>query len=51
MEKKLIFYLRNLIHNGGSDLHLKAGSVVRLRVNGDLLRLADIHHLQNLKVI
>jgi len=41
MEKKLQFYLKNLIHNGGSDLHLKSGSVIRLRVNGDLLKLGD----------
>jgi twitching motility protein PilT len=41
MEKKLQFYLRNLIHNGGSDLHLKSGAVIRLRVNGDLLKLGE----------
>ncbi len=41
MEKRLQFYLKNLIHNGGSDLHLKSGSIIRLRVNGDLLKLAD----------
>jgi len=41
MEKKLQFYLKNLIHNGGSDLHLKAGSIVRLRVSGELLKLGD----------
>ncbi|RUM69815.1 MAG: type IV pili twitching motility protein PilT [Sulfurovum sp.] len=41
MEKKLQFYLKNLIHNGGSDLHLKSGSIIRLRVNGDLLKLGD----------
>ena len=41
MEKKLIFYLRNLIHNGGSDLHLKSGSLVRLRVRGDMLKLGN----------
>lgn len=41
MEKKLQFYLKNLIHNGGSDLHLKSGSIVRLRVSGDLLKLGD----------
>jgi len=41
MEKKLQFYLKNLIHNGGSDLHLKSGAVIRLRVNGDLLKLGD----------
>ena len=42
MEKRLQFYLKNLIHNGGSDLHLKSGSNIRIRVNGDLLKLGDI---------
>jgi len=41
MEKRLQYYLKNLIHNGGSDLHLKSGSIVRLRVNGDLLKLGN----------
>jgi len=41
MEKKLQFYLKNLIHNGGSDLHLKSGAIIRLRINGDLLKLGD----------
>jgi twitching motility protein PilT len=41
MEKKLQFYLKNLIHNGGSDLHLKSGSIIRLRINGDLLKLGN----------
>ena len=41
MEKKLQFYLKNLIHNGGSDLHLKSSAIIRLRVNGDLLKLGD----------
>jgi len=41
MEKRLQFYLQNLIHNGGSDLHLKSGSIIRLRVNGDLLKLGN----------
>jgi twitching motility protein PilT len=41
MEKRLQFYLKNLIHNGGSDLHLKSGSIIRLRVNGDLLKLGN----------
>lgn len=41
MEKKLQFYLRNLIHNGGSDLHLKSGAVIRLRINGELLKLGE----------
>jgi twitching motility protein PilT len=41
MEKRLQFYLKNLVHNGGSDLHLKSGSVIRIRVAGDLLKLGD----------
>jgi len=41
MEKKLKFYLKNLIHNGGSDLHLKSGAIIRLRVNGELLKLGN----------
>ena len=41
MEKKLQFYLKNLLHNGGSDLHLKSGATIRLRVHGDLLKLGD----------
>jgi len=41
MEKKLQFYLKNLLHNNGSDLHLKAGAIIRLRVYGDLLKLGD----------
>jgi len=41
MEKRLQFYLKNLIHNGGSDLHLKSGAIIRLRVNGDLLKLGN----------
>ena len=41
MEKKLQFYLKNLLHNKGSDLHLKAGAIIRLRVHGDLLKLGD----------
>ncbi len=41
MENRLKFYLKNLLHNNGSDLHLKSGAVIRLRVNGDLLKLGD----------
>jgi len=41
MEKKLQFYLKNLLHNGGSDLHLKSGSIIRLRISGDLHKLGD----------
>jgi len=34
MEEKLKLYLRALISNGGSDLHIKASSQVRVRING-----------------
>ncbi|MEN8727375.1 MAG: PilT/PilU family type 4a pilus ATPase [Sulfurovum sp.] len=36
MEEKLKLYLRTMISNSGSDLHLKAGSQVRVRVHGVL---------------
>jgi twitching motility protein PilT len=36
MEKKLKLYLRTMIGNRGSDLHLKSGAIARLRVNGIL---------------
>ncbi|GIU00928.1 twitching motility protein PilT [Sulfurovum sp. TSL6] len=36
MEEKLKLYLRSMISNSGSDLHLKAGSQVRVRVHGVL---------------
>ena len=46
MEKRLQFYLKNLIHNQGSDLHLKSGSIIRLRVSGELLKLGE-HVISN----
>ncbi len=36
MEEKLKLYLRSLISNEGSDLHIKAGSNVRVRIHGIL---------------
>ncbi len=36
MEEKLKLFLRTMISNSGSDLHLKAGSQVRVRVQGIL---------------
>jgi len=36
MEEKLKLYLRTMISNSGSDLHLKAGSQVRVRIHGVL---------------
>jgi len=36
MEEKLKLYLRTMISNNGSDLHIKAGSQVRVRIHGVL---------------
>ena len=36
MEEKLKLYLRTMISNSGSDLHLKSGSQVRVRIHGVL---------------
>ena len=36
MEEKLKLYLRTMITHKGSDLHLKSGSQVRVRVHGVL---------------
>jgi twitching motility protein PilT len=36
MEEKLKLYLRSMISNQGSDLHIKSGSQVRVRVHGIL---------------
>ncbi len=36
MEEKLKLYLRTMISNKGSDLHIKAGSQVRVRIHGVL---------------
>lgn len=36
MEEKLKLYLKAMISNSGSDLHLKAGSQVRVRIHGVL---------------
>jgi len=36
MEEKLKLYLRAMISNSGSDLHLKGGSQVRVRIHGVL---------------
>jgi len=38
MEEKLKLFLRSMISNEGSDLHLKAGAIVRVRIHG-VLRL------------
>jgi len=36
MEEKLKLYLRTMISNEGSDLHIKSGSQVRIRIHGIL---------------
>ncbi len=38
--KKVRAYLKRLIDVGGSDLHVKANSVIRARVNGDIVPLS-----------
>ncbi|SHO80906.1 Twitching motility protein PilT [hydrothermal vent metagenome] len=38
-QEKLELYLKSLESNGGSDLHIKSGTVVRLRISGDLRKL------------
>ena len=41
MKERLQLYLRSLVANSGSDLHLKSGSHVRVRVHGDLKKLGE----------
>ena len=41
MEKRLKLYLNSLVANNGSDLHLKSGSHVRVRVYGVLKKLGN----------
>ncbi|UFH58922.1 type IV pilus twitching motility protein PilT [Sulfurovum mangrovi] len=36
MEEKLKLFLRTMISNGGSDLHIKSGAIARVRLNGKL---------------
>jgi len=38
--KKIRAYLKRMIDAGGSDLHIKANSVVRARINGDIIPLS-----------
>jgi len=40
MLKKIRVYLKRLIDIGGSDLHVKANSSVRARINGDIVPLS-----------
>jgi len=37
MKEKLNLFLKMLIKKGGSDLHIKAGATVRIRINGELV--------------
>jgi len=39
VEEKLKLYLRTMIKNKGSDLHIKSGAIVRVRVHGELKML------------
>jgi len=39
MEEKLKLYLRSMISNKGSDLHLKSGAITRVRIDGVLKQL------------
>lgn len=39
--KRVRSYLKRLIAIGGSDLHLKAGSQIRARVNGDIIIFSE----------
>ncbi len=41
MEKRLKLYLNTLLAHNGSDLHLKSGSHVRVRIHGVLKKLGD----------
>ncbi len=40
MTEKLKFYLSKLVQNGGSDLHIKSGSNIRGRINGQIVSLS-----------
>jgi len=40
MTKKLRFYLSRLVEYGGSDLHIKSGTNIRGRINGEIVPLS-----------
>lgn len=40
MTKKLKFFLTKLVEYGGSDLHIKAGSTIRGRIQGEVVQLS-----------
>jgi len=37
---KIRMYLKNMINNNGSDLHVKANSVIRARIHGDIVQFS-----------
>ena len=39
--KKIRVYLKKMIEIGGSDLHVKANSVIRARINGNIVPFSD----------
>jgi twitching motility protein PilT len=41
MIKKLKFYLAGLVKHGGSDLHIKSSSIIRGRINGEMIPLSN----------
>ena len=41
MTKRVRGYLKKLIKVGGSDLHIKAGSPIRARINGDIVTFSE----------
>ncbi len=41
MLKKLKFYLSGLVEHGGSDLHIKSSSLIRGRINGEMVPLSN----------
>jgi twitching motility protein PilT len=52
MLKKLKFYLSGLIKHGGSDLHIKSSSIIRGRINGEMIPLSNeiITHADGIKL-
>ena len=38
--KKIRAYLRKMIENGGSDLHIKANAVIRARIHGNIVQFS-----------
>ncbi len=41
MLNKLKFYLNGLVQHGGSDLHIKSSSLIRGRINGEMIPLSQ----------